>query len=128
MTNNPEFDFNKKPVLDEKEARRLKNEGIDRATNKAEKDNPGWNDDVYRFFVDKFLLSTNGTFMAEEFRSYCSLMDFPLPDNARAFGGLFAKAKARGIIIRVGFQNTKNKKAHLTPATLWRQTKPSERK
>jgi hypothetical protein len=66
--------------------------------------------------------------MAEDFRAYCAGMDFDLPDNARAFGGIFVKAKASGIIVRVGFKNTRNKKAHLTPATVWRQVKPSERK
>lgn len=126
--NHPEFDFNKKPVLDEKEARRLKNEGIDRAVTKADNDNPGWSERAYQFFVNKFLLIKNGPFMAEEFRSYCALTDFTLPDNARAFGGVIKRAAANGIIERVGFQNTKNKKAHLTPATLWRQVKPSERK
>ena len=120
-----EFDFNKKPDLNEKEARRLKNEGIDRAVTKADKDNPGWSERAYQFFVNKFLLIKNGPFMAEEFRSYCALMDFTLPDNARAFGGVIKRAAANGIIERVGFQNTKNKKAHLTPATLWRQVKPS---
>ncbi len=124
----PEFDFNKKPVLDERQARELKNIGIDRAVKKADNDSPGWSDRAYKFFVEKFLLNHNGPFMAEDFRAYCAAVDFDLPANARAFGGVFVRAKANGVIIRVGFKNTKNKKAHLTPATLWRQTKPSERK
>lgn len=124
----PEFDFNKKPVLDERQAREQKNIGIDRAVKKADNDSPGWSDRAYKFFVEKFLLIENGPFMAEKFRAYCAAVDFDLPDNARAFGGVIKRAAAAGIIVRVGFQPTKNKKAHLTPATLWRQVKPSERK
>lgn len=122
-----EFDFNKKPDLNEKEARRLKNEGIDRAVTKADKDNPGWSDRAYEFFVNKFLLNHNGPFMGEDFRSYCALMDFPLPANNRAFGAVFVRAKSRGIIKSVGKQPTRAKKSHQANAELWIQIKPSEK-
>ncbi len=128
MTNHPEFDFNKKPVLDERQAREQKNIGIERAVMKADNDSPGWSDRAYKFFVEKFLLNHNGPFMGEDFRSYCALMDFDMPKNNRAFGGLFVRAKGAGIIKSLGKKETRSKKSHRANAEVWIQVKPSERK
>lgn len=124
----PEFDFNKKPVLDAKEAARLRDQGIDRAVKKADNDSPSWSDRAYKFFIEKFLLGVNGPFMAEQFRSYCAEMDFDLPDNKRAFGGIMVRAKHAGIIKSVGKKETRMPKSHRANAELWIQVKPSERK
>lgn len=118
----PEFDF------DAKEAGRLRDEGIDRAVKKADKDNPGWSDRVYKYFVEVFLRDHNGYFMAEQFRQFCASTDFDLPDNMRAFGGIMLRAKHAGVIKKVGSKETRMPRSHGTPATLWIQVKPSERK
>lgn len=124
----PEFDFNKKPDLNEKEARRLRDEGIDRAVTKADKESPRWSDRAYKLFVEKFLLNHNGPFMGEDFRSYCALMDFDSPHSNRAFGGIFLRARHAGIIRSLGKKETRSKKSHRANAEVWIQVKPSERK
>lgn len=124
----PELDFNKKPDLNKEEANRLRNEGIDRAVKKADKDNPGWSDRAYQYFVNVFLRDKNGPFQAEEFRHFCAQMDFDLPANLRAFGGIFTRARHAGIIKSVGKQPTRSPKQHRANAELWIQVKPSERK
>lgn len=117
----PEFEF------DKKKAAQLRDQGIERAVKKADKENPGWPEEVYKFFVEVFLRDHNGPFRAEEFRQFCASMD-RLPQNCsmRAFGGIMLKAKHRGIIKKLGTQNTEMPKSHGTPATLWVQIKPSE--
>jgi hypothetical protein len=104
------------------EGNAARDEGIQRAAIHAEAVNPGWNDQAYELLL-KFLSVHVGPFMAEEVRSYAAMIDFPLPPHARAWGSVVVRAVKAGIIQRVGYEKVKNKNAHRTPATLWRQIK-----
>lgn len=124
----PEMDFTKGPDLNKEEGMRLRDEGIKRAEDHANKVDPDWSKKAYEFFINRFLLYKNGPFMAEEVRSYAAEVDFPLPPSARAWGGVFQKARHEGIIKSMGTKPVRNKKAHRANAALWIQVKPSERK
>jgi hypothetical protein len=126
MIQQQEFNFDAKPDLNVKEARRLRDEGIETAVAHANKVEPRWIDKAYEYFKNHFLLSTNGAFQMEEFRSYCAMMDFPLPAHNRAFGGVVVRAVKEGIIKSVGKQATRSKKSHCANAELWIQVKPSQ--
>lgn len=121
----PEFDFNKP---DKKKAAQLRDQGIDRAMAGADNNDPGWSDRAYKFFVEVFLRDKNGPFMAEEFRNFCAAADILPSKSQRAFGGIMTRARHAGIIKKVGSKETSMPKSHRTPATLWIQVKPSERK
>jgi hypothetical protein len=99
-----------------------KNAGIKTATDHAEAVSPGWNQKAYQLFLE-FLSEHPGTFMAEDFRAYCALVDFDLPPSARAFGGVIVRARIAGLIEKVGYRNVRNVKAHATPAALWQAIK-----
>lgn len=99
-----------------------RDEGIALAIDHADSNPVKWSDSAYEF-LKKFLSNHNGPFMVEEIRSYAALMDFPLPPNARAWGGIIVRAAGDGIVERCGYQQTRNVKAHRTPAALWRQIK-----
>lgn len=126
MTIQPEMDFTKGPELNAEKGKMLRDTGIGMAVDHAEQVQPGWGEQIYEVFVNKFLLNQNGPFMMEEFRSYCALMDLPMPPHNRAFAGIIMKAVKAGIIQRVGFKNTRNPKSHRTPASVWQQVKPSQ--
>jgi len=108
------------PVLDIKQARAERDNGIKRAADHADRVSDGWSDRAYQFLL-KFLGNHNGPFMAEEVRSAAALMDFELPPSARAWGSVVLKAAKAGIIERIGIQKVKNKNAHCANATVWRQ-------
>jgi hypothetical protein len=108
-------------VLDISQGRKLRNLGIEKAVLHAEQETPQWKEKAYDFLVSKFLMNHNGPFMTEEVRSAAALLDFPLPPNARAWGGVILKAVCRGLIERCGIQKVKNKKAHCANAAVWRQ-------
>ena len=102
-----------------KEGERLRDEGLARAVDKADRDCEKWSDRVYQLFKgwlkDK---PTNYEFMTEDFRRQNKdLID--QPENLRAFGFICPKATREGLIRFVGNQKTKNSKSHRTPAGLW---------
>lgn len=102
------------------ESRIARDEGIQKAITHAESVVPEWSELAYAE-LKKFLLNYPGEFMAEQFRSHCALVDFPLPPHSRAFGGVFLRAARAGIIEKVRLQQVTNKKAHLCYASVWRR-------
>jgi hypothetical protein len=110
------------PILDIKQGRVDRDNGIKAAVDHADRVSEGWSDKAYQFLL-KFLNNHNGPFMAEEIRSAAALMDFELPPSARAWGAVVLKAAKAGIIERVGIQKVKNKTAHCANATVWQQAR-----
>lgn len=96
--------------------------GIERAISKADKDDPGWSRRALDL-LKEFLRQHVGPFMVEELRSYAAVVDFPLPKNARAWGGVIRSAAFRGIVENCGMEKTSNVKAHRTPANVWQAKK-----
>lgn len=104
------------------EARKERDQGIERAVVHADQVNEGWSEKAYQF-LKRFLSIHVGTFQAEEVRSYAAQMDFPLPPSARAWGAVIVRAAKEGLISGVGYKAVRNKKAHATPARVWIQSK-----
>lgn len=114
--------------LNFEQGRKLRDEGMKRAVDHANKVSPGWADKAYRFFTEIFLRDHNGSFMAEEVRAYAALMDIDLPPSNRAWGGIFNKAKKQDLIKQIDTRKVTNPRAHCANAAVWVQTRPSERK
>ena len=102
--------------LDLFEARKLRDEGINKAIDHADKKDDKWSEKAYKYFL--YYLKSHCEFMAEDVR-IASAGIIPEPPSKRAWGAIFVKAVKEGLIERKGFRNVKNPKAHLTPATLW---------
>ncbi|UXO94087.1 hypothetical protein Pan5_45 [Pseudanabaena phage Pan5] len=105
-------------------AAQLRDQGIKRAVEKANKVEPGWSDQAYEIFK-QFLSVRYQTFMIEDFRQYAIPMGLPKPPSDRAFGYIAIKAKKEGLIHRVGYGKTNSKTAHKTPAAIWSKTMPN---
>lgn len=104
--------------LDIFESRLRRDEGIARAVDHANRVDPDWSEKAYKFLL-QFIENHNGAFMAEDVRSHAALMDFPLPPNNRAWGGIIVRAKVAGLIASAGTRKVKNKKAHCANAAVW---------
>ena len=103
-------------------ASQLRDQGIKRAVEKANKTDPGWSEQAYDLFK-QFLDVRYQTFMIEDFRQYAIPMGLPKPPNDRAFGFIPIRAVKEGLIYRVGYGKTTGKSAHKTPAAIWSKTK-----
>lgn len=94
--------------------------GIQQAVDHADQVNDNWSGQAYAV-LQVFLKEYPGEFMAEDFRSYCAMIDFALPPHARAFGGVIARAAKAGLIKHVRIDKVKNVKAHRANAAVWRK-------
>jgi len=94
----------------------LRDEGIQRAIVKADKDCENWSSKAFDFLINYSKL--NKQFMTEDVRE-ASIGVLEQPKNGRAWGGVVVRAVKSGLIIRKGFMNVKNHKAHCTPASVW---------
>lgn len=102
--------------LDFKAAANLRDSGIKRAVDHANREEPVWSEKAFNFLRE--YIRSNREFMVEQLRS-ASTGKVPEPPTTRAWGGIVVRAKKMGLIKRKGYRKTSNKKAHCTPATLW---------
>lgn len=107
-------------VIDMAQAKRLRDYGIKKAEESAEREWSNWKEQAFDF-LRKFLDNHNGTFMAEDVRSLAAYQDFPTPPSARAWGGIFRRAASQGLIEQVAVRKVRNKLAHCANAAVWRQ-------
>ena len=94
----------------------LRDEGIQQALTHANESSERWSEIAYDF-LKRYMLD-NPVFMAENVREAATGI-VPEPPSKRAWGGVLVRAAKEGLIIRMGFRNVKNARAHCTPATLW---------
>lgn len=106
-------------ILDFIEGAKLRDEGILKAVTHADKVKDNWSGDAIEM-LKEFIRINPGEFMCEDFRSYCAVIDFPLPPHARAFGHVIRKAGDMGIIEFIRYDKAKNPKCHRTPVSVWR--------
>lgn len=95
----------------------LRDQGIKRALDAAEKKDLSWGEIAYTFLIR--YAERHKEFLAEDVRSASKYL-VPQPPSNRAWGSIFVKANKNGIIKADGFGFVKNPKAHRTPATKWR--------
>lgn len=107
--------------LDYTKASEARDQGIETAVSHADAVNANWSDLAFEK-LKEFLQIFSDPFQAEEVRSFAAVDDdFPLPPNNKAWGGVFLRAMNKGLIKKVGSQNTKSVKSHCTPAALWQK-------
>jgi hypothetical protein len=94
----------------------LRDAGIKRAIDNANEKTEKWAYMAYTFLT--VYVRSNGEFMTEDVRLASSEI-VPQPPSNRAWGGVIVRAVKSGLIIRKGFRNVKNNKAHCTPASVW---------
>jgi hypothetical protein len=106
-------------IFDLEQGRQLRDEGIKKAEDHANSVHPNWSEKAYEF-LKRYLKNMGGVeFQAEDVRSFAALVNFPLPDNARAWGGVFNRAIKENLIKKVGIGPVKNKKAHCANANIY---------
>jgi len=101
-------------------ARELRDAGIQQAVDHADQVKENWSEDAYNFLLG--YLPFVDTFMTEEVREAAEGM-IDEPPSKRAWGAVILRAAKAGLIHRVGYKQTNNKKSHKTPASLWRVNK-----
>jgi hypothetical protein len=102
-----------RPSLAEAVARR--DDGIQRAVDHAEAEEPGWCDLAFGF-LQAFAQEAAEPFLAEAVVE-AAYGIVPPPPDGRAWGGIFQKASRRQVIRRVGYAPARTSNASAKP--LW---------
>jgi len=119
----PEFIFPVMELAEEGEA--LAMQGLQRATDKADKDSPGWKERCYSLFKEWINLKpAYFEFMTEDFRNHLERnAKIETPNSKTAYGFIPLKALREGLIERWGYGKVSNKAAHAANASVWRKIK-----
>lgn len=107
----------KAPMTREDAAAR-RDQGMELAVEKADRDADGWSEDALAT-IELFSLAHPGErFLGEQVREWgegAGLID--APSNARAWGAVFRRAASAGLIKKVGYAPAKS--SNLSPKCLW---------
>lgn len=99
----------------------LRDAGIARATQAANRRNAGWSEDAFtaaKLYIDE---ARGREFMAEDVRSFAErALGLPVAPDARAWGGVMAKVAKLGFVRRVDFRPSANPQAHKRPTAVWK--------
>lgn len=99
--------------------KKLKELGIQKSLDTAERVKPGWSDQCYRFFKIWIKKQTK-PFKVESFReSVRGVINDP--PSLRTFGAIVIRAKKDKLIKHVGYTQVDNPKAHKANISLWKR-------
>lgn len=103
--------------LPDSDAAKLRDEGIKRSADRAERESPGWQNRAISFIQNY----PEETFMAEDVRPFAYENGLDKPSNEKCWGGVFTRAKNEKMIVAIGLQLTRKAVSHKRPQTLWRK-------
>lgn len=95
----------------------LKEKGMQKALENAERVNPGWKKECYELFK-RFVVGQVEPFKMEDFREWVKGL-LSSPPSLRAYGSITVRAKKEGLIRHVGYTQVDNPKAHRANTSLW---------
>ncbi len=98
----------------------LRDEGMARATEKAERETLWWKARAYALLREYAL--KHATFASEDVINWGVKTHFPNPPEARAWGSIVRKAVLAGMLLPAGYVKSKNARAHRRPVQLWQST------
>lgn len=95
----------------------LKEKGMAKALDTANKVIPGWGEECYRFFKI-WIRKQRKPFKMESFRESIQgvISD---PPSLRTFGAIARRAKKEGLIKHIDYTQTENPKSHAANCSLW---------
>jgi hypothetical protein len=99
-------------------ARELRDEGMKRAVDHAERETPGWQDQAIGHV--RVFAGLEHEFMCEEARRFAESRGIAPPPDKRAWGAVMMKCAKLGLIEKVGLGYAKDPKVHMNPASIWR--------
>lgn len=97
-------------------ARQLRDEGMARAGDHAERVTPQWLDTAYAFLLN--FATTHQTFISEDVSDASKVWGMVQPPTDRAWGSVYVRAVKAGIIVQDGAGRSRRRHASICP--MWR--------
>lgn len=108
-------------AVDEAElARKLRDDGIKRASDHADKVSLSWTDRAHGFLLEYIAGAKVGTqFQCEDVRKFAEGRGFATPPDKRAWGGVMLRGSRASVIRKIGWAPASDPKVHCNPVSLW---------
>ena len=105
-------------VITRAEARARRDAGIERAVDRADREQENWSDEAHRALERYCQAHPSGGFLTEDVRAWAERLGLvAAPDNARAWGAVMQRAQRYRLIRAVGYAPARS--SHLSPKVLW---------
>jgi len=106
-------------TMDDVLSRKLRDEGMQRAVDHADRENPSWSDKAMGFLDEYLSRLRSQTFRSEDIRKFAEREGLPIPPDKRAWGSIMTKAAKAGKIKKLGWTTASDPKVHKNPVSLW---------
>lgn len=100
-------------------ARRLADQGAQRAADHADAEEPGWTERAYGILVMFCARFPREAFTSEDVRLWAEQQGLPPPPDARAWGTIFRLAAKRRVIMATGQWREGGALCHGRPQRVW---------
>ena len=105
------------------EAEALRDEGIQRAIDHADRVESEWSDRAYGMLVRYARQKGSGAkITSEAVRNHAEWFGLPTPPDKRAWGAVILRAARAGVIHKAGWTTANDPKVHCNPVSLWQVT------
>ena len=101
-------------AIDFEAARQARDEGMTRALDRAERNQPTWGGLAFQYICN--YARTTPQFVSEDVTEAAKAWGLIQPEDGRAWGQPFRRAAKEGVIEKIGFGIAKNR--HLSPTPL----------
>jgi len=113
--------MNEQITFDDELAKKLRDDGMKRAIDHAEKDYPGWKDMAFGYLKEYLTRSNAVEFTGERVRIFAESEGFIKPPDKRAWGSVMTRGAKAGLIVKIGWTTASDPKVHKNPVSLWRR-------
>lgn len=102
------------------EAQTLRDNGIIRAVNHADRVHSNWSDNAFDALKSFANLLGRGEHLTSELvRAHAEFHGLPTPPDKRAWGAVMLKAARAKLIVKKGWTTATDPKVHCNPVSLW---------
>lgn len=115
--------FTQPPLPIQPTGEELKQDGIRRAVEHADRKIDSWSERAYKFFCAFIAQGFVNEFQTEDARIYSELHGLEIPPTKRAWGAIPLRAAKAGLIVKAGHAAVSNPLAHKAFASLWKVVK-----
>lgn len=99
-------------------ARSLRDDGMRRAAEHADRLEPEWTARAEAYIVEYARM--HPVFSGEIVRRYAEASGLPSPPDPRAWGNAFKRAQRAAVITSAGYESSTQPQAHCRPVRIWR--------
>lgn len=107
----------------DQDGRALRDEGMQMAADKANRNSPGWGERAYNAILEYIARHNFRPFTAEDAQEWAYENGLNVPASNNAWGSVISRLARDGRITKTGIRNSRKANAHARTVIVWTPTK-----